>query len=333
MLLELRSTDGTRYPLNGDVIRLGRAPDNTIVLQDQAVSRYHINFFLKGNQIIAEDAGSQNGFLVNGQPATAPVILNLGDRVFVGSREYTLTDANTPSFLGAAAQSPNFSQPKAQLRQVSTRQGSGLTPLRLVAILTVLAIAGLVATDDSNHAAKRNPASVQIDLAPLPDESFIKTSPANRSEGEIRAESKYREALRDYNHGNLSRAILGFREALTLEPKHEMARDFEQLAVKDLEKELEKLLTEAQRSYANLQFTRTKARTVRILTLLSEQVPQFANQMGQEALARDPAADRSQEQILIRMPCDRTRNAEVCKKAVELLQKSRKFLGEEDVLK
>jgi len=55
---------GRRFKLN-PITRLGRAPDNDIVLPDNSASRYHVKVEREGGTFVVSDAGSKNGFLVN----------------------------------------------------------------------------------------------------------------------------------------------------------------------------------------------------------------------------------------------------------------------------
>src|SRR6266567_773704 len=60
-------SDGAQLPLEGEVLNLGRAPDNHVVVNDQRVSRYHAVLKRHGTDYILEDAGSPNGTYVNDQ--------------------------------------------------------------------------------------------------------------------------------------------------------------------------------------------------------------------------------------------------------------------------
>ncbi len=68
------------------VLRLGRWPDNDIVLDAPAVSRYHASLtYNSKEEPILSDIGSANGTFVNGEPVTKPHQINNGDRVTLGS--------------------------------------------------------------------------------------------------------------------------------------------------------------------------------------------------------------------------------------------------------
>lgn len=54
------------FRLVGKVIRIGRAADNDIVLEDKSVSRYHAILSILPDQVILEDLKSRNGTFVSG---------------------------------------------------------------------------------------------------------------------------------------------------------------------------------------------------------------------------------------------------------------------------
>jgi len=58
--------NGREFRLVGRVIRIGRAADNDIVLDDKSVSRYHAILTILPDQVILEDLKSRNGSSVNG---------------------------------------------------------------------------------------------------------------------------------------------------------------------------------------------------------------------------------------------------------------------------
>jgi hypothetical protein len=75
---------GQRFPLKPNT-RLGRGPENEIVLRDPQVSRYHAVINLTGSEYVIADLGSANGTSVNGVRISQPCPLNQGDVVAIGS--------------------------------------------------------------------------------------------------------------------------------------------------------------------------------------------------------------------------------------------------------
>lgn len=62
------SLAGTRWPITGDSITLGRAKDCDIVLPERQISRHHARIERDATGFILRDLGSKNGTFVNGEP-------------------------------------------------------------------------------------------------------------------------------------------------------------------------------------------------------------------------------------------------------------------------
>lgn len=71
------------FPLEGDLIRIGRAPQNEIVIKVNGVSRFHCQIRREDNRLLIEDLSSTNGTLVDGQLLQKPYMLNAGDEVYI----------------------------------------------------------------------------------------------------------------------------------------------------------------------------------------------------------------------------------------------------------
>ena len=81
---------GPRELLNTKVavtvpIVVGRSPGADIVLGDDFVSGRHLRVSPVGEAAVAEDLGSTNGTLLNGNPLTAPTSLQVGDAIDIGA--------------------------------------------------------------------------------------------------------------------------------------------------------------------------------------------------------------------------------------------------------
>src|SRR5688500_10256659 len=63
------SSKGTAVRIPGDqgsVVRIGKAPDNDLVLSDDTVSRYHLTIHRVPDGLLVRDAGSTNGVRIGG---------------------------------------------------------------------------------------------------------------------------------------------------------------------------------------------------------------------------------------------------------------------------
>ena len=81
--------EGLTLPL-GDGIKIGRAADCQLVLDDDYVSTRHAQIVRTDDGYMVEDLGSTNGTYVNGQRITQPVRIDRGDIVRVGRSQMQL---------------------------------------------------------------------------------------------------------------------------------------------------------------------------------------------------------------------------------------------------
>ncbi len=75
---------GKRFVLDMSPLRIGRGPENHIVLEGDSVSRRHVYFEQRGSTWFARDEGSTNGTYVNDDQIAREYPLANGDRVKVG---------------------------------------------------------------------------------------------------------------------------------------------------------------------------------------------------------------------------------------------------------
>jgi len=74
---------GHTYRLTGPSLRIGRAPDNDLVLRDPATSGHHARVERRGNSFFVVDLGSTNGTLVNGDVVQERELTD-GDSITIG---------------------------------------------------------------------------------------------------------------------------------------------------------------------------------------------------------------------------------------------------------
>ena len=75
---------GIGYPL-ADELTLGRAAGCQITLDDTFVSQIHARMFTREGEYLVEDLGSTNGTYLNRQKVAAPMLMQYGDRLQIGS--------------------------------------------------------------------------------------------------------------------------------------------------------------------------------------------------------------------------------------------------------
>lgn len=79
-------------------IRLGRAPDNDIVLTDVLASRYHAEVLSIGDDLIVVDRGSRNGSYLNGRRVERSVI-GPADVLSIGRHQYVVDGSRLQEFV------------------------------------------------------------------------------------------------------------------------------------------------------------------------------------------------------------------------------------------
>lgn len=87
-IAELRGKDGHRFRLDAST-RIGRLPDNDIVVDDENVSRYHAVVIDTGGGFVISDLRSTNGVLLHGRRIRGSAALTDGDQIGIGGHEFT----------------------------------------------------------------------------------------------------------------------------------------------------------------------------------------------------------------------------------------------------
>lgn len=85
----LRERSGQTYPITGTVTRVGRLPDNDIVLEHGKVSRHHAAILHNGLTYLIKDLLSSNGVFVDGMRIVDTGVLIDGAVIRIGDYELT----------------------------------------------------------------------------------------------------------------------------------------------------------------------------------------------------------------------------------------------------
>lgn len=80
------------FPLQDSLIRIGRAPQNEIMLNGKNISRFHCQVKPDSGKVFLEDLGSTNGTFVNGIRISEPHALSVGDVVRIGYEQLIFHD-------------------------------------------------------------------------------------------------------------------------------------------------------------------------------------------------------------------------------------------------
>lgn len=76
--------DGRSLPIGDERVRIGRMPDNELMLDDPRASRYHAEIFVGRFGATLQDLDSTNGILLNDAPVRSRAFLTDGDVIRIG---------------------------------------------------------------------------------------------------------------------------------------------------------------------------------------------------------------------------------------------------------
>lgn len=152
--VQLGNQIGRAYVMSGDTMRIGRAPDNDLVLDDVQVSRYHARLIRQGSTLIVEDLGSTNGTLVSGRRITQPAVLQPGDTIAIGRTLFSIEGLTAPDTLAMAPLKPGSPRHAVAAEQKVAVSGhprsstiwllaAGIAGLVIVVVL-ILALGGIL---------------------------------------------------------------------------------------------------------------------------------------------------------------------------------------------
>ena len=83
------------YPLE-EINLIGRATDNTLILNEGTISGYHARLSYQNEQWWLEDLGSRNGTFVNELPVSEPLVVTYGDMLGFGKTRLRLVSGIPP---------------------------------------------------------------------------------------------------------------------------------------------------------------------------------------------------------------------------------------------
>ncbi len=81
------ASGGHTFPIESNLVTIGRGLNNDIILEDPRISRQHAQLRYKSRRFLIADQGSTNGTYVNGTPVTTEQVLRAGDIVSLGGLE------------------------------------------------------------------------------------------------------------------------------------------------------------------------------------------------------------------------------------------------------
>jgi len=162
LTVTLQNGTQATHDLYDDQITIGRASDNTLVIDDASVSSHHATLTLEETDYVLRDIGSTNGSRLNGKDLATdtPYRLQDGDAMRLGKVEGTYESENkvgsqpmpeeeTPDLTPAASSSAptNFqnASPFQTKKKKKDPAGKAILVLGIIVILGFIGLLTLVA--------------------------------------------------------------------------------------------------------------------------------------------------------------------------------------------
>ncbi len=115
-----------KFPLHKGIIKVGRDKNNDLVIDDDYISRKHLNIYVKPDSLLVEDAGSVNGFFVNNVKRKKAVI-KIDESFETGEVVFTLKDGDTAEFSLSEKFQPVFFKEKREKKVNSSASSMVIT--------------------------------------------------------------------------------------------------------------------------------------------------------------------------------------------------------------
>jgi pSer/pThr/pTyr-binding forkhead associated (FHA) protein len=327
--IRITSKKGQSFDLIQEVLKVGRAVDNDIVLTDSSISRYHLALQPVSDGVVIYNTGSESGFYLNNEWHMDSARAQGGDVIRIGSEEFTV-DAPKAEEVSFDFNTNPESSKASDLNLNSNNK------MRSILILIVV-LMGIAIVLQQNEEPKSETAASKKEKATqgLPAESYSNREVSKLGPQEITANDLYKQGNREMYNKNYIRAIQWYQQSVVEDPSLKKAQN----ALSDAETELKKeIIRKIEISEKNLmenrlELARSQARQA--LDLISEQIPgySFQVQQKQRSLASQKLPILSRDQLYLELTCDQTPDPAICKRGVEVLKRTRILLGEENVLK
>lgn len=157
-------------------VRIGRHPDNQVILGDNTVSKFHAILLIEGDTYIINDLNSRNGIFVNGIRIKGSAQLDTLDIIKLGTALFAWKNHIYDSQVGEKLTESKPDQPEQVVFSPKEEKKKGFIPFVIIAIvIAFFGIAYLITTGENNTKKK---------------DSEAKTITANASSNEVNSDNK-----------------------------------------------------------------------------------------------------------------------------------------------
>ena len=279
------------FCLVGEKIVIGRETGNDIQLDDAKTSRKHAEIRWVFDHYEVFDLGSANGVYINSRKVPKAK-LTVGETLIIGLTAFEVIPAGQ-----ASKRKPTLSKPlKPKVVSVAATNNNGeedekkvaekqqIARNRIIVFGGAFLLLMLVMSGSEDHVKTfRERAKVEIDeegIKPQKKKVTKKEAQAaleeylNNSGKKVntpqrkQADAFFLSAMREWQNSNYRRALTAFQTALAIDPTHEAAKIYLDLAEKDFQTEIDKLLKEGLQAKSALRLQSAKQKFRAVMRLL-----------------------------------------------------------------
>lgn len=244
---------GKIIPITKDQVRVGRASENEVVIDDPKCSRVQFVIGFIDGTAIAQDVSNKNALIVNGKKVKQIELKN-GDIIRAGDTElrYSELSATMPAYnkqpqpLGIAPQPGPAPLPRRPKSSRKPKQNSNfyLILIGTLAFLYFLFSGSSKKSDNTYKIGSDNVAEIErINKSKLAEQERQRLA-GKTSREYIDAQGSFIRGFRDYQNGQFILANRAFREALAIYPKHEMAEHYRKMSDQRIQEFIQSQLQE-----------------------------------------------------------------------------------------
>ncbi len=244
---------GRIFPITTGQVRVGRAPENEVVIDDPKCSRVQLVIGFVGDTTVAQGVSNKNALIVNGKKVKQIELKN-GDVIQVGDTELkyhesspspVLQPQNKPQSLGIAPTGPSpLPRRQKPVRRVQQNSNFYIILISVLVIFYFIFSGSSKKNDNSYKIGSDNVAEIErLNKSKLAEQERQRLA-GKTSREYIDAQASFIRGFRDYQNGQFILANRSFREALAIYPKHEMAEHYRKMSDQRIQEFIQSQLQE-----------------------------------------------------------------------------------------
>jgi hypothetical protein len=246
---------GREFVIVGGEVRVGRTPENDIVVEDRNISRHHASLWVEKGALWIQDAGSKNGVFVNNEHTTNRK-LEHGDIVRLGPCEFRVgieqTDEALPPLEKVSGQ-------LARLKALAERFGYKRIALYGTGLCILVYLFSMYSGS--------TPPGVVLSGAPLPPQPIreMPIQPVRATPEEVTLWQRQAELALRYD--DMPAAIPLLRKIVAAKPHDPLPRAQLARAQQHLSQLIQRYLESGVREYQKMYYDRAVAEWQKVLAL------------------------------------------------------------------